>query len=308
MDNMTSVLNDINSKLDSIHRSTVVLSDIVDRNIGLERVWPNRRAWTDDPGNAGMAAWKKRICQARTADIVSNTLWTGWFNDADFGEKFFENLGRGNTARILIYDPHAEVLRLRTGDEREPGGQMQAEIGWTLEVIARRRETLDDIARRNLQVRLTTHSYHLAQIIRADDHILVAVYLSGKTGGPSPTFQVRGPKTEYFQIFSEQIEILWQRGRPMSEGELPPVPGHRPPPKLSKLRQLLTKHFDDGELRDLCFDLHIEYDDLPGAGRKDKVRELVARCERHVRIPELVEECRRLRPNVSWEDILEDNR
>jgi hypothetical protein len=308
MDDVTHILEDINAKLDAIHRSTVVLSDIVDRNIGFERIWPTRRAWTDDPKDAGMAAWRKRVCQARTADIVSNTLWTGWFNDADFRREFFEGLRHGNTARILIYDPHAEVLRLRTGDEGEPSGQMQAEIGWTLEMIALGRKTLDDAARRNLQVRLTTHSYHLAQIIRADDHILVAVYLSGKTGGPSPTFQVRGPGTQYFQTFSEQIEILWQRGRPMSEDELLSVPGHQLTPRPSKLHQLITEHFDDGDLHDLCFYLHIEYDDLPGAGRKDKVRELVARCERHVRIPELVAECRRLCPNVSWEDIHKDNR
>jgi hypothetical protein len=301
MDDVTHILEDISAKLDTIHRSTVVLSDIVDRNIGFERIWPNRRAWTNDTGDAGMAAWKKRVCQAKTVDIVSNTLWTGWFNDADFGEKFFENLSRGNTARILIYDPHAEVLRLRTGDEREPGGQMQAEIGWTLEVIARGRETLDDTARRNLQVRLTTHSYHLAQIIRADDHILVAVYLSGKTGGPSPTFQVRGPGTEYFRTFSDQIEILWKCGRAMDEDEFRSlVTRHWPTPSLSALRQLLIKCFNDSELRNLCFDLHIDYENLNGIGKEDKVRELVAYCDRHGRIPELVEECRRLRPKVSW--------
>lgn len=298
---ITSILGEINAKLDAVQRSTAVLADIVDRNIGLERIWPHRRVWTDDQSGAGMEAWKKRVCQARKVDIVSKTLWTGWFNDADFGREFFESLRHGSTANILIYDPRSEILQLRTGDEGESSEQMQMEIKWTLESIALGRKSLDDTARKNLQVRLTTHSYHLAQIIRADDHILVAVYLSGKTGGPSPTFQVRGPQTEYFQIFSEQIEFLWKRGRAVSEDELPsPVAGQPPTPTLSKLRQLLTRHFDDGELHDLCFDLHIEYDDLPGAGRKDKVRELVARCERHGRIPELVEECRRLRPNASW--------
>ena len=300
----TSILKEINAKLDSIHRSTVVLPDIVDLNIGLERVWPNRRAWTNDAGNAGMAAWKKRVCQARTADIVSNTLWTGWFNDADFGRKFFENLSRGNTARILIYDPHAEVLRLCTGDEREPSGQMQAEIGWTLEMIALGRKTLDDTARRNLQVRLTTHSYHLAQIIRADDHILVAVYLSGKTGGPFPTFQVRGPETECFRTYLGQIDILWKRGRKVKEDEFrhfvkelqsPPLP-------LPILRQSLTDYFSEGELRDLCFDLKVDYDSLPGLGKGDKARELIAHLERRKLVSVLVEQCQQLRPTVSWWD------
>ena len=30
----------------------------------------------------------------KTVDIVSNTLWTGWFNDKDFRKEFFENLGQ----------------------------------------------------------------------------------------------------------------------------------------------------------------------------------------------------------------------
>lgn len=312
MDNITGVLNDINSKLDSIHRSTLVLSDIVDRNIGLERIWPRRRAWTDDPGSAGMAAWKKRVCQAKTVDIVSNTLWTGWFNDADFRKDFFESLKRGNAANLLIYDPQAEVLRLRTGDEEQPSGQMRDEIKWTLDRIAVGRKALDDTAKSHLQVRLTTRSYHLAQIIRADDYIVVAVYLSGKTGSPSPTFQLRGPGTEYFQTFSEQIKVLWERGRPVSEDEWQRIIARDQAVFQQvdpiRLRQLLLEHFDDGELRDLCFDLHIVYDDLPGEGRKDKVRELVAHCERHVRIPELVKECRRSRPNVFWEDTPKDDR
>ncbi len=53
------------------------------------------------------------------------------------------------------------------------------------------------------------------------------------------------------------------------------------------LRQILTEHFDEGELRLLCFDLRIDYQSLPGEGKADKARELVAYCDRHERIAEL---------------------
>ena len=216
-------------RIDSVHRSMVVLSDIVDGNLGIERAWPNRRAWENDTVN-GLAAWKEGVCQAKQADIVSNTLWTRWFHDEAFRTEFFKSLRRGTTARIVIYDPEATILITRARDEKDPGSaslkqkpiqtQMQNEINSTLEVIARERLKLDDAAKRNLQLRLTTEYYHLAQIVRADDRILVAIYLSGKTGSPSPTFQFKGPQAEYFRTYAEQIEIIWNRGREINEDAL----------------------------------------------------------------------------------------
>ena len=66
------------------------------------------------------------------------------------------------------------------------------------------------------------------------------------------------------------------------------------------LRQILTTYFNESELRNLCFDLGVDYDNLPGEGKGDKARELVALFERCGRPHELVEACQRLRPNVSW--------
>ncbi|MCI0399329.1 MAG: hypothetical protein L0322_30945 [Chloroflexi bacterium] len=55
-----------------------------------------------------------------------------------------------------------------------------------------------------------------------------------------------------------------------------------------RLRQILTQSFSAGELRTLCFDLEIEYDDLSGRNRSEKVQELVAYVERRNRTAELV--------------------
>ena len=44
---------------------------------------------------------------------------------------------------------------------------------------------------------------------------------------------------------------------------------------LSRLRQILSYRFDVGELQTLCFELGVDYDDLPGSGKADKARELV---------------------------------
>ena len=303
---ITSILGEINGKLDAVQRSTAVLGDIVDRNIGIERIWPNRGVWEGDPSD-GLVMWKKRVCQAaRRVDIVSNTLWNNWFKDTKFQQEFFASLVNGNTARILIYDPAADVLDRRAGHEQDPKGEMRGEIRSTLKAIAYHRGTGDTAAKKkigkNLQVRLTNGFYHLAQIVRADDRILVAVYLSGKSGTPSPTFQVRGPGSEYFQTYSDQIEILWKGGREVKESEFGSLAAEPQSPPMSTLRQLLTDYFNETELRNLCFDLDVEYEDLSGPTKADKARELVSLLKRSDRIPELVKRCSELRPNVPWED------
>ena len=68
--------------------------------------------------------------------------------------------------------------------------------------------------------------------------------------------------------------------------------------QLLELRRVLVELFDESELRDLCFDLGVAYDDLPGRGKKDKARELVTYMERRQRIPELTETIERQRPNA----------
>jgi hypothetical protein len=76
-----------------------------------------------------------------------------------------------------------------------------------------------------------------------------------------------------------------------------------PPGRRARLRQLLTNHFDKSELRTLCFDLGIEYDDLPGTSRADKAIEFIKHLERRQRIHELVAMGTQMRPDVPWKDF-----
>ena len=68
--------------------------------------------------------------------------------------------------------------------------------------------------------------------------------------------------------------------------------------RLTRLREILVRRFSVDELRTLCFDLGLEYGELPGEGKEGKVRELVAFLGRRDRIPELEEKARRLRPDA----------
>ncbi len=73
----------------------------------------------------------------------------------------------------------------------------------------------------------------------------------------------------------------------------------------ARLRQILTQYFDAGELRTLCFDLGVDYDDLPGEGKANKARELISYLERRDRVHGLIELVRRRRPNIPWEETPE---
>lgn len=70
----------------------------------------------------------------------------------------------------------------------------------------------------------------------------------------------------------------------------------------ARLRQRLVDSFSDEELRTLCFDLGVEYENLPAQGKAGKARELTAHLDRTGDLPKLIEKCHRLRPNVSWKD------
>jgi hypothetical protein len=67
------------------------------------------------------------------------------------------------------------------------------------------------------------------------------------------------------------------------------------------LGENLEKWFDIAELRDLCFDIGVQYESLKGETKPNRARELVAYCERRQIIPHLVAKCEKLRPKVSWE-------
>lgn len=68
--------------------------------------------------------------------------------------------------------------------------------------------------------------------------------------------------------------------------------------QLFELRQTLSARYSESELRDLVFDLGLDYESLPGDGKAGKARELVAYCNRHGLIAELAEAIKRGRPDL----------
>lgn len=65
---------------------------------------------------------------------------------------------------------------------------------------------------------------------------------------------------------------------------------------------LITRHFNLEELRTLCFELGIPFDELGGQGLRGVARELLLYVQRRDRWPELLAALRIERPSVLWPD------
>lgn len=67
-----------------------------------------------------------------------------------------------------------------------------------------------------------------------------------------------------------------------------------------QLRDAITKYFDLDEVRDLCFELDVTYDDLAGDTLSEKARELVLYFDRRQDVTALLGACKRKRPRAAW--------
>lgn len=72
---------------------------------------------------------------------------------------------------------------------------------------------------------------------------------------------------------------------------------------FSKLRQTIVDLFSENELRDLCFDLSVDYESLPAVGKSDKARELIEHFKRRQRLNVLLVGIRDQRPAIVWQTI-----
>lgn len=110
------------------------------------------------------------------------------------------------------------------------------------------------------------------------------------------------------------LEVTFAPEKRLSESELLALvnklsvgASDTPPPEgndtddRTRLRQFITKQFNVEELRTLCFDLNVEYENLSGESKTGKVRELIVYAERYGLLQKLLEQVREMRPNVPWQ-------
>jgi len=67
------------------------------------------------------------------------------------------------------------------------------------------------------------------------------------------------------------------------------------PPKMHKT---IVTHFSLDEIREICFDLLLDFDELGPGGKSVKTRGLIEMCQRQRRLVELAEAIFEYRPNL----------
>jgi hypothetical protein len=71
----------------------------------------------------------------------------------------------------------------------------------------------------------------------------------------------------------------------------------------ARLRQAIMAYFDETDIQILCFDLGIDYDNLPGDSKPVRIVQLIEYLARSGKIPELIDQCSQYRPNVPWDEL-----
>ena len=72
---------------------------------------------------------------------------------------------------------------------------------------------------------------------------------------------------------------------------------------LREVHRLIAEFFDLSGLNTLCFGLGIDFEDLSGSNKNDKIRELIKYTIHHGRLSELLESLQKERPNVIWPSV-----
>lgn len=68
-----------------------------------------------------------------------------------------------------------------------------------------------------------------------------------------------------------------------------------------RLLQQIDDALNEDELRTLCFELDVDYDNLAGDTKRGKSRELILEHRRQGQVAKLVDQLSQMRPHVSWE-------
>jgi hypothetical protein len=99
----------------------------------------------------------------------------------------------------------------------------------------------------------------------------------------------------YFNQLNDVINTL-------SEALVTPTTG------LGKLLEKLVQAFNLEEIRELCLDLSINYEELSGDNLRVKSRELIEYCQRRGLLSNLLTRCEELRTHLDWWEGLESYR
>ncbi len=78
---------------------------------------------------------------------------------------------------------------------------------------------------------------------------------------------------------------------------------------LTKLKQQIEYHFSKSEIKEICFELNLNLDTFSNKEntKTSIIIDLISYLERHNKTPDLINVCKKLRPNFNWDASLQEN-
>ena len=102
----------------------------------------------------------------------------------------------------------------------------------------------------------------------------------------------------YYEKLLDALELAWDtKTIPVSENLDTPNQSLEYPSELDIYRAI-EKYFNIDEIKTLCANLDIDYDNLQGQGRNDKASELIRHCQRQETTANLIDEIQSMYPNL----------
>ncbi len=106
------------------------------------------------------------------------------------------------------------------------------------------------------------------------------------------------------QKLTQEIQTLSQAAMSTTAtrtpaGTMPPVADLTANQRI-RLREILINRFSLSELKTLCFDLGVDYDNLAGEAKLDKVLALITYYERRRQVAQLLAAGKHMRNDIDW--------
>ncbi len=250
-------------------------------------------------------SWEENILQPDGEEIISGEILDAVKKSEDIVEALFEEVGAGVSENVS--PKGTEFVRTPLGNvrfqwEKDRPGDMN------LRMVVVNIDLLGDFDEFSLEQQ--EQFIHFISRITAIDPNQVTI-LEVIDGSIKVTLEMPDESAKLLiSMLLEEDPILKNfRILKVELGELVgPVDIEQPiinvPPSLiqkilpQRLRQFIFLYFNDSELRDIYFELDVDYDSLPGHGKRDKAREIVAFCNRHRKFDDLIKLCQERRPKA----------
>jgi hypothetical protein len=131
----------------------------------------------------------------------------------------------------------------------------------------------------------------------ADGRVLLLPFLNTLLGHYPEQDALHGELSDLYQ----QILALPGAGGPARQSRTSAQPPANPssPDTAVRLLGVLDTYFDLSDLKNLCFEMGIDFDNLEGGAKRGKAQALIQYCQKHNRFSELVQRVQKARPHAA---------